>query len=48
MKTLRARLQHRLNPLHLYCRLRCAGIRAAWALKVCALYEKSVYRALPL
>ena len=46
MNSLRARLQHRLNPLHIYCRLRGAGLRAATALKLCALYEKSLYRAL--
>ncbi|MDD3312378.1 hypothetical protein [Pseudodesulfovibrio sp.] len=44
MKGLRCRLQHHLNPLHVYCRLRTLGMapRAARAVSFC--YERVVYR----
>ncbi len=44
MTKLRCRLQHRLNPLHVYCRLRTLGIdhKAARAVSFC--YERMVYR----
>ena len=46
MNSLRARLQHHFNPLHVYCRLRRIGLGNGAALKLCALYEKCLYRAL--
>ena len=44
MMKLRYRLQHRLNPLHVYCRLRALGMAhdSARALSFC--YERMVYR----
>lgn len=46
MTGLRDRLQHALNPLHLFCRLRRAGLAEAPARKLCALWERGVYRFL--
>ena len=37
------RLQHRLNPLHVYCRLRDLGLRGPTARRLCALYERLVF-----
>ncbi|MEF2230219.1 MAG: hypothetical protein V3571_04760 [Pseudodesulfovibrio sp.] len=44
MKGLRCRLQHHLNPLHVYCRLRTLGVahRPAQVVSIC--YEKVLYR----
>lgn len=44
MTGLRSQLQHRLNPLHIYCRLRTLGVahKAASVLTRC--YERAVYR----
>lgn len=42
--TIRSRLQHRLNPLHLYCRLRTLGIADKAARVVTGCYERIVYR----
>ncbi|MGE4194329.1 MAG: hypothetical protein AB7E51_13130 [Pseudodesulfovibrio sp.] len=44
MNGLRSRLQHRLNPLHVYCRLRSLGLahRTASAVSLC--YERALYR----
>jgi hypothetical protein len=44
MTKLRCRLQHRLNPLHVYCRLRTLGMAPASARAVSFCYEKMVYR----
>jgi hypothetical protein len=33
-------LRHRLNPLHMYCRLREAGIHARRARRLCTFYER--------
>lgn len=44
MNRLRRALQHLLNPLHLYCRLRDCGIGSLRAQRLCASYEKLVYR----
>jgi len=41
---LRDVLQHCLNPLHLYCRLRELGLPSALARCFCAGYERAVYR----
>ncbi|WP_198015348.1 hypothetical protein [Nitratidesulfovibrio termitidis] len=37
-------LQHRFNPLHVYCRLRDAGLSPRAAGRVSGLYERYVYR----
>ncbi|MBG0775634.1 MAG: hypothetical protein H0S85_04275 [Desulfovibrionaceae bacterium] len=44
MTGLRSRLQHRFNPLHVYCRLRCLGFSGPLARSVCAVYERLLYR----
>ncbi|MDD4732627.1 MAG: hypothetical protein PHX58_11905 [Desulfovibrio sp.] len=44
MISLRDRLQHALNPLHLFCRLRRCGMRSDPARRLCAVWERSVYR----
>jgi len=41
---LRSKLQHRLNPLHVYCRLREAGMKDKKAKRVSSLYERLIYR----
>lgn len=41
---IRSKLQHRLNPLHVYCRLREAGMKDKKAKKVSSLYERLIYR----
>lgn len=42
---LRCHMQHYLNPLHFYCRLRDWGIPTRIASRLCSRYE-SVYRVL--
>ncbi|MBN2140658.1 MAG: hypothetical protein PHV85_05335 [Desulfovibrionaceae bacterium] len=44
MSGLRSRMQHSLNPLHLYCRLRSLGLAAAKAQRMCSFYERLFYR----
>ncbi|SKA88317.1 hypothetical protein SAMN02745704_02105 [Paucidesulfovibrio gracilis DSM 16080] len=46
MNSLRDRLQHALNPLHLFCRLRRFGIRCGPARRLCSAWERHVYRFL--
>lgn len=41
-----SRLQHYLNPLHIYCRLRDMGIAKQMALFICRLYERFIFRPL--
>ncbi|NJB67513.1 hypothetical protein GGQ74_001153 [Desulfobaculum xiamenense] len=36
-------LEHHLNPLHVYCRLRGFGLRG-WARTFSAFYERHIYR----
>ena len=48
MNKLRRALQHLLNPLHLYCRLRDFGVGALKAQRMCGAYAKIVYRLLSL
>jgi len=48
MKRLRRALQHLLNPLHLYCRLRDFGVGTLKAQRMCASYERIVYRLFSL
>lgn len=44
MYDFRAKLQHRMNPLHIYCRLRDLGISVPTAQRVTGFYERFVYR----
>jgi hypothetical protein len=37
---MRERLRHHFNPLHIYCRLRQAGLHSRRAKRLCFLYEK--------
>lgn len=43
MRHWRDRLQHRLNPLHVYCRLRDMGMGVPLARRITACYERLVY-----
>lgn len=43
MRRLRNYLQHRFNPVHLYCRLRDLGLGKSKARKMCSAYERFVY-----
>jgi len=40
MKLFKAYLQHRLNPLHVYCRLRDYGLSSHFAIRVSHAYER--------
>jgi hypothetical protein len=44
MRFFRNAIQHHLNPLHIYCRLRCAGFPGPTAQKISAFYERFFYR----
>lgn len=44
MAAIRNYCQHVLNPLHLFCRLRQAGMSSPSARRVCHLYEQGLYR----
>ncbi len=44
MKSFRQYCQHLFNPLHVFCRLRQAGVRPGAAMNMCRVYERSVYR----
>lgn len=48
MTRLRRALQHMLNPLHIYCRLREFGVGSLKAQRVCGAYERFVYRLFTL
>lgn len=48
MQSIRSYLQHRFNPLHMYCRLLDYGLRQSIAHRVCSVYERFLYRASPL
>jgi len=39
-------LQHYLNPLHVYCRLRNLGIPKGAAIFLCRFYERALFRRL--
>ncbi len=39
-----SKLQHYLNPLHIYCRLRDMGITKRIALLICRTYERVIFR----
>lgn len=44
MSRIRSCLQHHLNPLHIYCRLRDWGLPAGPARTMSVCYERLVYR----
>lgn len=44
MRRLREFLQHRLNPLHVYCCLVSLGFRETRARRICHAYEGLVYK----
>jgi len=39
-----ASLQHYLNPLHIYCRLRNMGLAKGVAVFLCRVYERAIFR----
>jgi hypothetical protein len=39
-------LQHHLNPLHIYCRMREVGVSKGNAQWLCRLYEKVIFKKL--
>jgi hypothetical protein len=39
-------IQHYLNPLHIYCRMRYAGIPRKEAVLICCIYENLIFRHL--
>jgi hypothetical protein len=43
MSRLRNHLQHTLNPLHVYCRLRDMGLAAPTARRLAVRWERLVY-----
>ena len=43
MRCLKSRLQHYLNPLHIYCRLKGCGLSSRAAIRMSAAYER-LYR----
>ncbi|EGJ48736.1 hypothetical protein [Desulfocurvibacter africanus] len=43
MARLRLAVRHVFNPLHVFCRLRDAGVRGPTAMRVCRLYERWFY-----
>lgn len=46
MKRFRNYLQHRLNPVHMYCRLMDFGLAHSSARRVCSVYERFIYKGL--
>lgn len=47
MRTFRDNIQHHLNPLHVYCRLRTLGISAGAALRLSGAWERIFVIAFP-
>jgi hypothetical protein len=43
MNSLRNFLQHKLNPVHMYCRLMDFGLDKVRARKMCSVYERYFY-----
>lgn len=43
MTAVKCYIQHRFNPLHVYCRLREYGLSTAHAFRLCHLYERWFY-----
>jgi len=46
MQNVKRFFQHHLNPLHVYCRLRNAGLHCTAAQRMCIVYEKFLYNLL--
>lgn len=44
MRLFKAYLQHRFNPLHVYCRMRDYGLPTGMAIRLSSAYER-LYRA---
>ena len=44
MNAIRNHLQHWLNPVHMYCRLMDFGLARNSAQRLCAVYERLIYR----
>jgi len=44
METFKQKLQHRLCPLHIYCRLRNLGLSKKAARNLCHCYEVNIYQ----
>ncbi len=44
MRMVRHFIQHRLNPLHVYCRLVDCGLSPRTAIRVSGVYERWLYR----
>jgi len=44
MRRFKSYIQHQLNPLHVYCRLRDMGVDIPTAMRVTTLYERFLYR----
>lgn len=44
MRRLREFLQHKFNPLHVYCRLVSLGFQETSARRICYAYEGLVYK----
>ncbi len=40
MRFVKSYLQHHLNPLHVYCRLRDCGLSSSFAIRVSTAYER--------
>jgi hypothetical protein len=43
-----ASIQHYLNPLHIYCRLRNLGLTKGHAAYICQIYERAIFKRLIL
>ena len=43
-----ATIKHYMNPLHIYCRLRDVGIPKNSAMLVCRVYERTIFKCLPI
>ncbi len=45
MRRIKNYLQHRLNPVHMYCRLVDFGLARKNARRMCFVYERLIYRS---
>ncbi|MBW1998201.1 MAG: hypothetical protein JRJ29_09595 [Deltaproteobacteria bacterium] len=45
---LKTGIEHYVNPLHVYCRLRDLGVSKATARLACSAYERSIFKCLLL
>ena len=43
-----ATIKHFMNPLHIYCRLRDMRIPKEPAMLVCRVYERTLFRCIPI